>query len=187
MNLKTSARRVAFQNAFMLPGMDKAHAPGEFDVHVVEEPLNVMWEGYHRKSTLMVTSRKPLRLPKPPSMRLWLTIANLPSALPPQHDGSTRSGQLPQPMGTNHMNNLQQFSSSSNGDRWFLLTEEVTQQAFVLHKANEPSGGHQTQMPVADFLNQKPFGPEREALINILGVGDDTADAAQDSYTSSSL
>lgn len=85
------------------------------------------------------------------------------------------------------MNNLQQFSSSSNGDRWFLLTEEATQQAFVLHKANEPSGGHQTQMPVADFLNQKPFGPEREALINILGVGDDTADAAQDSYTSSSL
>jgi hypothetical protein len=56
MNIKTSVRRVTFQNAFMLPGMDKAHAPGEFDVHVVEEPLNVMWEGYHRTLTLMVTS-----------------------------------------------------------------------------------------------------------------------------------
>lgn len=85
------------------------------------------------------------------------------------------------------MNNLKQFSSSSNGDRWFLLTDDATQQAFVLHEANAPSGGHQTQMPVADFLNQKPFGPEREALIKILGVSDDTADATQDSYTSSSL
>jgi len=85
------------------------------------------------------------------------------------------------------MNNLQLFSSSSNGDRWFLLTDEATQQAFVLHKANEPSGGHQTQMPVADFLNQRPFGPEREALISILGVGDDRANASQESYTSSSL
>jgi len=42
-------------------------------------------------------------------------------------------------------------------------------------------------MPVADFLNQRPFGPEREALISILGAGDDGADATQDSYTSSSL
>ncbi len=85
------------------------------------------------------------------------------------------------------MNNLQQFCSSPNGDRWFLLTDEASQQAFVLHKANAPSGGHQTQMPVADFLNQTPFGPEREALISLLGVGDNSADAAQDSYTSASL
>jgi hypothetical protein len=56
MNMKTSVRRVAFQNAFILPGMDKAHAPGEFDVHVAEEPLNVMWEGYYRTLTIMVTS-----------------------------------------------------------------------------------------------------------------------------------
>lgn len=56
MNIKTSVRRAAFQNAFMLPGMDKAHAPGEFDVQVVEEPLNVMWEGYHRTLTIMITS-----------------------------------------------------------------------------------------------------------------------------------
>jgi hypothetical protein len=42
-------------------------------------------------------------------------------------------------------------------------------------------------MPVADFLNQRPFGPEREALISILGVGDDSSDAGQNSYTSSSL
>ncbi|AXV16496.1 hypothetical protein CYG48_12840 [Neorhizobium sp. SOG26] len=85
------------------------------------------------------------------------------------------------------MHNLQQFASSPNGDQWFLLTDEANQQALVLHKANEPSGGHQTQMPVAEFLNQKPFGPERSALISLLGVGDDSADAIQDSYTSASL
>lgn len=85
------------------------------------------------------------------------------------------------------MNNLKQFSSSSNGDRWFLGTDEASQQTFVLHKANEPSGGHETRTSVAAFLNQKPFGPERDALINILGVGDDHTDPAQDSYTSSSL
>lgn len=56
MNIKTGVRRIVFQNAFMLPGMDKAHAPGEFDVHVAEESLDVMWEGYHRTLTIMLTS-----------------------------------------------------------------------------------------------------------------------------------
>lgn len=56
MNTKTSVRRVAFRQAFMLPGMDKPHGPGEFDVQIVEEPLDVMWEGYHRTLTIMLTS-----------------------------------------------------------------------------------------------------------------------------------
>jgi hypothetical protein len=36
------------------------------------------------------------------------------------------------------------------------------------------------------FLNIRPFGPEREALLALLGVGDDTADAHQETYTTSS-
>ncbi len=56
MNIKTSVKRVAFRNAFLLPGMDKAHGPGEFDVQIDEEPLDVMWEGYHRMLTIMLTS-----------------------------------------------------------------------------------------------------------------------------------
>ncbi len=56
MNLKTSVRRVTFRNAFLLPGMEKKHAPGQFDVQVTEEPLDVMWEGYHRTLTIMLTS-----------------------------------------------------------------------------------------------------------------------------------
>ncbi|AXV16497.1 hypothetical protein CYG48_12845 [Neorhizobium sp. SOG26] len=56
MNTKTSFRRVTFQSPFLLPGMDKVHGPGEFDVQIVEEPLDVMWEGYHRTLTIMLTS-----------------------------------------------------------------------------------------------------------------------------------
>ncbi|RWX79159.1 hypothetical protein EPK99_11375 [Neorhizobium lilium] len=85
------------------------------------------------------------------------------------------------------MHDIKQFASSSNGDRWFLATADETQEPYVLHKANEPSGGHETRTPVREFLNIKPFGPERAALLEILGVGDDTEDAAQSSYSSSSL
>jgi|GEM_PF-4141533 len=38
----------------------------------------------------------------------------------------------------------------------------------------------------ADFLNIQPFGPQREALIELLGVGDDAGAPQQESYTSSS-
>ncbi len=85
------------------------------------------------------------------------------------------------------MHDVKQFALSSNGDRWFLATSDDTQERYVLHKANEPSGGHETRTPVRDFLNIRPFGPERAALLEILGVDDDTADGAQSSYTSSSL
>ena len=56
MNIRTSVRTVTFKKAFRLPGMDKSHAPGEFDVRVVEEPLDVMREAYHRTLTIMLTS-----------------------------------------------------------------------------------------------------------------------------------
>ncbi|WP_105432466.1 hypothetical protein [Neorhizobium sp. T6_25] len=84
------------------------------------------------------------------------------------------------------MRDLQQFSTSSNGDRWFLGKREGDGELAVLHRANLPSGGHETETLVADFLNTKPFGPEREALLQVLGVGDDTGDDGQESYTSAS-
>jgi hypothetical protein len=51
-----SLRTVTFRNAFQLPGMEREHAPGVFDVQVTREPLNVVWEGYHQTMTLMLTS-----------------------------------------------------------------------------------------------------------------------------------
>lgn len=56
MDTRTSIRKVTFRKAFKLPGMEKAHAPGEFDVQIDEEPLDVMWEGYHRTLTFLLTS-----------------------------------------------------------------------------------------------------------------------------------
>lgn len=84
------------------------------------------------------------------------------------------------------MSKLHEFAASSNGDRWFLGRDNETHEAFVLHRGNEPSGGHETRTAARAFLNMKPFGPERDALIAVLGAGDRDAET-QDSYTSSSL
>jgi hypothetical protein len=83
------------------------------------------------------------------------------------------------------MHNMKQFASSSNGDIWFLATDDQTREPFVLHRGNLPSGGHETRTAVEVFLNTQPYGPEREALLAVLGVGDDTVDSAQTSYSSS--
>jgi len=37
--------------------------------------------------------------------------------------------------------NLREFSASSNGDRWYLGRDEETMNAYVVHKANQSSGG----------------------------------------------
>ncbi|WP_313200213.1 hypothetical protein [Rhizobium sp.] len=66
------------------------------------------------------------------------------------------------------MSNLQEFASSSNGDKWFVGQDGTTDQRFVLHRGNPSSGGHETRSSVDAFLNQKPFGPERDALIAFL-------------------
>ena len=63
---------------------------------------------------------------------------------------------------------MEEFSISSNGDRWYLVQDSATDEAYVLHRANPSSGGHETQTPVEVFLNIPPFGPEREALKDFL-------------------
>ena len=81
------------------------------------------------------------------------------------------------------MTDLKEFAASSNGDRWLLGRDAATQEVFVLHMGNQPSGGHQTRASVQDFLNMSS-GPEREALIALLGVADDKDDGAQTNYAS---
>lgn len=66
------------------------------------------------------------------------------------------------------MGDLEEFASSSNGDKWFVGKDEATDQPFVLHRGNPPSGGHETRSSLDAFVNQKPFGPERDALIVFL-------------------
>ena len=66
------------------------------------------------------------------------------------------------------MTDLQGFASSSNGDKWFVGKDAATNRLFVLHRGNASSGGHETSSSVDAFLNQRPFGPERKALVLFL-------------------
>lgn len=75
------------------------------------------------------------------------------------------------------MNNLREFAHSTNGDRWFLGTDEATNELLVLHRGNEPSGGHETEIAVQAFLDRRPSGPEREALVAALGVTGGASDS----------
>ena len=54
--------------------------------------------------------------------------------------------------------------SSQNGDRWRLMYDADTGQAFVRHEANASSGGEVTDTGVDDFLVQDGPGPEHAAL-----------------------
>ncbi|WP_313200590.1 hypothetical protein [Rhizobium sp.] len=63
----------------------------------------------------------------------------------------------------------QDFSVSSNGDRWSLEKHQVSGETVVVHEANAPSGGQVTRIPVVDFLNCNVGKPEYEALLQILG------------------
>jgi hypothetical protein len=65
---------------------------------------------------------------------------------------------------------------STNGDRWLLCREG--QRVFVLHNANEASGGKLTQIELGDFLRKGHSGPEHQALVQMIGHLAD--DAAQD-------
>jgi len=63
-----------------------------------------------------------------------------------------------------------EFAASSNGDRWFLCGQGKRNAAFVLHRANPASGGHETRRSIDAFLGLKPSGPEHEALRALLQV-----------------
>lgn len=53
---RTSTRAVTFQKSFLLPGVEAPHAAGTFELQMREEPIDVMWEAYHRTLTIMLTS-----------------------------------------------------------------------------------------------------------------------------------
>jgi len=63
--------------------------------------------------------------------------------------------------------NEREIYRSQNGDRWFLCRDE--NQVFVLHRANEPSGGKLTHIELADFLRSGNAGPEHQALVRLMG------------------
>lgn len=60
--------------------------------------------------------------------------------------------------------------TSPNGDRWTLIQDTVTSRAFVRHKANESSGGHQTDLSVEEFMRRGGSGPEHAALRHLIST-----------------
>jgi hypothetical protein len=47
---------VTFSHAFLLPGLDRPHRPGSFDVVVEREALDVSWPAYRLTLTIMLTN-----------------------------------------------------------------------------------------------------------------------------------
>lgn len=71
------------------------------------------------------------------------------------------------------MDDLKEFARSSNGDLWLLERGEGSEDAFVIHRGNLPSGGHETRMAAQVFLDQKPATPEQDALRHTLSEARD--------------
>jgi hypothetical protein len=61
--------------------------------------------------------------------------------------------------------------SSSNGDTWLLCRDAASGRAFVRHRANASSGGHETDMEIEDFLGREPRHPEHQALLRLIEGG----------------
>ena len=76
---------------------------------------------------------------------------------------------------------LREFYASSNGDRWFLGRRDGTQEAYVVHQANAPSGGTRTELDLDAFLGRAPRSPQRDSLLRLIGtlVDEDRANADQ--------
>jgi hypothetical protein len=50
----TTVERVTFRHPFTLPGLDRPHDPGTFEVHIRRERLDVSWAAYVLTRTIML-------------------------------------------------------------------------------------------------------------------------------------
>ncbi|HEX2246614.1 MAG TPA: hypothetical protein VHH13_03575 [Arthrobacter sp.] len=72
--------------------------------------------------------------------------------------------------------------ASPNGDRWYLARQLDSQQVFIRHVANAPSGGHVDHIELGVFLTRRGNMPEQQALLRLIGTlteGRSDADPAQ--------
>lgn len=64
--------------------------------------------------------------------------------------------------------------ASPNGDRWLLVRDDRAN-LCVRHEANAASGGHVSTVNVATFLASAGPGPEKQALLRLIGEGLESA------------
>jgi len=60
------------------------------------------------------------------------------------------------------------FYSSSNGDRWQLITNVETGHKVVRHEPNLSSGGRTSEIGVPEFLSRSGASPQAAALQAVL-------------------
>ncbi|RYE08089.1 MAG: hypothetical protein EOP22_14895 [Hyphomicrobiales bacterium] len=60
-NGRSTIERITFQHAFTLPGFDRAHRPGTFDVRTDREPLDLSWDAYRLTTTILLVDGPELR------------------------------------------------------------------------------------------------------------------------------
>ena len=58
---------------------------------------------------------------------------------------------------------------SSNGDRWDLVREQVTDRLFVKHTPNIASSGLSSHIELGEFLCRNPYCAEHLALLDLIG------------------
>jgi hypothetical protein len=75
---------------------------------------------------------------------------------------------------------LRVFYESSNGDQWALGRRSGAKYAYVLHTANQPSGGAVTTIEVGAFLRRGPSNAEQQALLELIGTLVPEFDASED-------
>jgi hypothetical protein len=62
----------------------------------------------------------------------------------------------------------QPFYGSSNGDVWFLTLDAASGRRVVVHRPNAQSGGKVSLIPVETFLQERPDGPQHQALRQLI-------------------
>lgn len=51
----SSTEHITFRHPFLLPGLERPHAPGTFDLITEREALDVSWPAFRLSMTLMLT------------------------------------------------------------------------------------------------------------------------------------
>jgi hypothetical protein len=67
---------------------------------------------------------------------------------------------------THHMRELYH---SANGDRWYLVRDDESEEVFVTHRPNAASGGQSTDIELGTFFSQTGQGPQHQALLRLIG------------------
>jgi hypothetical protein len=69
------------------------------------------------------------------------------------------------------LSTVRELHVSSNGDKWE-LTEDDEKRFFIGHTPNEASGGRQSIMTLASFLQPDHQGPQQDALKQLIENGE---------------